>query len=305
MFLKKYLSLESSEAERKKERILNQNINDAVSLNTSRTGETDNMSKASEILNRYAIDGEQTNKKETTEVNKLDEEGQVVVDSTNVEDAENALEALKEQVVQALHSGGLDANTASRVDSSYRIITRSIGLESQSILGDTNSFNSTSSSRVLATSAVIDRIDDTLSELKKDPTLGQVSQEGIVGGVLGFLANYIPFATLVGPAVVNPEIEKLTKQVQELDKQLAAAARLGVKEAVKNGSIDQSKVSRIEAEYNGWDISSEVLKSLFTLGIYGVVVNTMNGSKMENLIKERDAKLKKIEELILENAKHQ
>lgn len=172
MFLKKYLSLESSEAERKKERILNQNINDAVSLNTSRTGETDNMSKASEILNRYAIDGEQTNKEETTEVNKLDEEGQVVVDSTNVEDAENALEALKEQVVQALHSGGLDANTASRVDSSYRIITRSIGLDQQSILGeDADSFSGTSSRRVLATSAVIDKIDDTLSEIKKDTNL--------------------------------------------------------------------------------------------------------------------------------------
>lgn len=119
----------------------------------------------------------------------------------------------------------------------------------------------------------------------------EVSQEGFLGGLAGFLVgSTVAWAPFVGPAVhstVKIKRLKLREDIQTIAKRIEKIRRGDLADAEKNGMKVPEKLKDVN-----W---TEIIKSAVLGTFFGPFYGAWQGSDLENLNNELRAKLKELE----------
>lgn len=135
--------------------------------------------------------------------------------------------------------------------------------------------------------------DDDVSEVVDETIV--VSEEGFMGGLLGFLVGGVTWNPLLGPAVhttAKATRLKLREDIETIAKRI---------EKVRQGDLEEAKKKGLELpkklKNQDW---TEIVKSGLLGTFFGPIYGARQGNQLENLNKELQKKLKELEKEIKE-----
>lgn len=135
--------------------------------------------------------------------------------------------------------------------------------------------------------------DEVVSDIEETEEVedgSEVSNEGLVGGLLGFLVGGTSILPGVGTAVhgaVKAKRMELKKDIEAIAKRI---------EKIRKGDLEDAKKNGIKIPKRDLDIDwVEVVKSALLGTFFGPIYGAHQGSELENLNKELRAKLKELQ----------